>query len=74
MTESLLRMLARAHAEQRIDRRTYIVERRRLIDEAVAGIVSQPPPGLETPPEEEIPSHLGDTVHLARPLTDFDLE
>ncbi len=74
MTESLLRMLARAHAEQRIDRRTYIVERRRLIDEAVAGIASQPPKVVETAPEEEIPSHLGDTVHLTRPLTDFDIE
>jgi len=74
MTDSLLRMLARAHAEQRIDRRTYIIERRRLIDEAVAGIASQAPQGLEAAPEEEIPAHLGDTVHLARPLTDFDIE
>lgn len=74
MTDSLLRMLARAHAEQRIDRRTYIVERRRLIDEAVAGIDSQPPSIVQVAPEEEIPSHLGDTVHLTRPLTDFDIE
>jgi len=74
MTDSLLRMLARAHAEQRIDRRTYIVERRRLIDEAVAGIVSQPPEVLASAPAAEIPSHLGDTVHLTRPLTDFDIE
>jgi hypothetical protein len=74
MTDSLLRMLARAHAEQRIDRRTYIIERRRLIDEAVAGVVSQPPKVLEAAPEEEIPSHLGDTVHLTRPLSDFDIE
>jgi hypothetical protein len=68
MTESLLRALARAHAEQRIDRRTYIKERRRLIDEAVAGMESRPPVGIEAPPEEEMPSHLGDTVHLAHPM------
>lgn len=47
MSMSLLRRLAQAYAEQRIDRRTYIHERRRLIDEAVAGIESLPPRVLE---------------------------
>jgi hypothetical protein len=74
MSESLLRALARAHAEQRIDRRTYIKERRRLIDEAVAGIESHPPAGIEAPREEEMPSHLGDTVHLTHPMFRGDEE
>ncbi len=47
MSTSLLRRLAQAYAEQRIDRRTYIHERRRLIDEAVAGVDSKPPQALE---------------------------
>lgn len=74
MAESLLRALSRAHAEQRIDRRTYIVERRRLIDEAVAGIESLPPAGVEQAPVEEMPSHLGDTVHLTHSMLAGDGE
>lgn len=48
MSMSLLRRLAQAYAERRIDRRTYIHERRRLIDEAVAGRESEPPRALQT--------------------------
>lgn len=64
MTLSLLRRLAQAYAEQRIDRRTYIHERRRLIDEAVAGIESQPPRVLE--PDEPTLTAVDQTIELPR--------
>ena len=65
---SLLRQLAKAYAEQRIDRRTYIHERRRLIDEAVAGIESARPQVLEP-----VPANLTETDVTVK-LTRDDLE
>jgi hypothetical protein len=66
MSMSLLRQLAQAYAEQRIDRRTYIHERRRLIDEAVAGIDSVPPRVLD-PPEPTL-SSIDVTLEIPREL------
>lgn len=66
MSMSLLRQLAQAYAEQRIDRRTYIHERRRLIDEAVAGIDSAPPRVLD-PPEPTL-SSIDATLEIPREL------
>lgn len=43
LTNGYLRDLCQAFATSKIDRRTYIRERRRLIDEAVAGVASAPP-------------------------------
>ncbi|HMM76779.1 MAG TPA: hypothetical protein PJ986_13790 [Gammaproteobacteria bacterium] len=64
MNTSLLRRLAQAYAEQRIDRRTYIHERRRLIDEAVAGVDSEPPRVLA--PGEPTLSAIDRTIELPR--------
>ncbi len=64
MSKSLVRALAQAYAEQRIDRRTYIRERRRLIDEAVAGIESRPPRVLEPAAPTLSPTDV--TVELPR--------
>lgn len=43
VTNGYLRDLCQAYATAKIDRRTYIRERRRLIDEVVAGKPSAPP-------------------------------
>lgn len=64
MSMSLLRRLAQAYAEQRIDRRTYIHERRRLIDEAVAGVDSLPPRVLA--PSEPTLSAIDQTLEMPR--------
>lgn len=66
MSTSLLRQLAQAYAELRIDRRTYIHERRRLIDEAVAGIESKPPRVLE--PSAPTLSAIDVTLELPREM------
>ena len=65
MSMSLVRALAQAYAEQRIDRRTYIRERRRLIDEAVAGVESHPPRVLEPAAPTLEPTDV--TIQLPRP-------
>ena len=72
MSKSLLRALAQAYAEQRVDRRTYIHERRRLIDEAVAGIDSAPPAVLEPSPSSLDPTDV--TIQLPRHLADESQE
>lgn len=64
MNTSMLRALAQAYAERRIDRRTYIHERRRLIDEAVAGIPSQMPQVLQTKPA--VLNETDSTIELPR--------
>ncbi|MCC7121974.1 MAG: hypothetical protein IT493_10500 [Gammaproteobacteria bacterium] len=64
MSTSLLRRLAQAYAEQRIDRRTYIHERRRLIDETVAGVEPAPPRVLV--PEQPTLSEIDMTLELPR--------
>jgi hypothetical protein len=43
VTSGFLRDLCQAYVTDKVDRRTYIRERRRLIDEAVAGNPSAPP-------------------------------
>ena len=68
MSTSLLRRLAQAYAEQRIDRRTYIHERRRLIDEAVAGIDSEAPRVLA--PSEPTLSAVDQTIELPREVSE----
>ena len=68
MSTSLLRRLAQAYAEQRIDRRTYIHERRRLIDETVAGIESEPPRVLM--PSEPTLSAVDQTIELPREVSE----
>jgi hypothetical protein len=68
MSKTLLRALAQAYAEQRVDRRTYIRERRRLIDEAVAGIESAPPAVLEPARSSLDPTDV--TIQLQREVAD----
>lgn len=64
----MLRALAQAYAEQRVDRRTYIRERRRLIDEAVAGIESVLPAVLEPSHSSLDPTEV--TIQLPREIAD----
>lgn len=69
---SLVRTLARAHAEGRVDRRSYVRERRRLIDGIVSGdIACQESRILPPEPEGAAPtSTLGEfdaTIELKRP-------
>ncbi|MGD9601107.1 MAG: hypothetical protein AB7O21_07760 [Gammaproteobacteria bacterium] len=66
-----VRALARRYAEGRLERRTYIVERRRLIDDIVAGRVDPLRP-VTPPAVPPAPCTLGEadaTLELPRALT-----
>ena len=67
MTPSYLQQLSKAYADRLIERRTYILERRRLIDEAVAGVDSQPP---HIPQPRQNLEETDATLELPRPLPD----
>lgn len=61
-----LQELCRAHAAEAIDRRTYIRERRRLIDGAIAGLTLAPPNIPEAFKPDATVIDLDATVELPR--------
>ena len=72
LTGQYLRDLCRAYATERIERRTYILERRRLIDELVAGKPSAPPAIPEEFEPEATMINLDVTMQLPRHLLEED--
>lgn len=72
VTGQYLRDLCQAYVTERIDRRTYIRERRRLIDEAVAGRLSAPPAIPEEFEPEATMINLDVTMQLPRRLLEED--
>jgi hypothetical protein len=74
VTNDYLRELCAAYGSETIDRRTYILERRRLIDEAVAGKPSAPPAIPEPFEPEATMMDLGSTMQLPRQMLAEDDE
>jgi len=75
VTNGYLRELCAAYVNETIDRRTYILERRRLIDEAVAGKPSAPP-AIPEPfePDATAMMDLDSTMQLPRRMLAEDYE
>jgi hypothetical protein len=74
VTNDYLRELCAAYVSETIDRRTYILERRRLIDEAVAGKPSAPPAIPEAFEPEATMMDLDSTMQLPRRMLAEDDE
>ncbi len=74
VTNDYLRELCAAYVSEAIDRRTYILERRRLIDEAVAGKPSAPPAIPEPFEPEATMMDLDSTMQLPRRMLAEDDE
>ena len=72
LTGQYLRELCQAYATERIERRTYFLERRRLIDELVAGKPSAPPAIPEDFEPEATMINLDATMQLPRRLLEED--
>lgn len=72
LTGQYLRELCQAYVTERIERRTYILERRRLIDEIVAGKPSAPPAIPEEFEPEATMINLDATMQLPRRLLEED--
>ena len=72
LTAQYLRDLCQAYTTERIERRTYILERRRLIDELVAGKASAPPAIPEEFEPEATMINLDATMQLPRRLLEED--
>ena len=66
-TQEYLKVLCDAFNGDHIDRRTFIRERRRLIEEAVAGVRSAPPAVPEDFDPDASAIDLDTTVRLPRP-------
>ncbi|MSR14666.1 MAG: hypothetical protein EXR86_08910 [Gammaproteobacteria bacterium] len=74
-TPSVIRDLARAYADGKVDRRSYVLERRRIIDEIVSNtrVLEEPPlkspevtPIEEKPPESKL-GNFDSTLEIPRP-------
>ena len=72
VTTGYLRDLCQAYATDKVDRRTYIRERRRLIDEAVAGKPSEPPAVPEDFQPEATVVNLDATMQLIHRVGEDD--
>lgn len=66
-TQEYLKVLSDAFFGDHVDRRTFIRERRRLIEEAVAGVQSAPPAVPEDFDPDATLISLDTTVRLPRP-------